>query len=47
MTLTLPYANSVGSVRPNQSAAETGLTLSAGKQVTVPVAGEVVLLIVR
>jgi hypothetical protein len=47
VTLTLPYANSVGSVRPNQSATETGLTLNANKQVTVPVAGEAVLLVVR
>jgi len=47
VTLTLPYANSVGRVTPNQSATETGLTLNASKQVTVPVAGEAVLLVVR
>jgi hypothetical protein len=47
VTLTLPYADSVGRATPNQSATETGLTLNASKQVTVPVAGEAVLLVVR
>jgi hypothetical protein len=47
VTLTFARAASVHSVRPDQGTTETAVPISGNRQVTVPVAGDTVLLVIR